>query len=141
MLFVVLNPDGTVKRAGSAQVLPIGAVRVTVGSVAEEGDLGIDHVPSVQALTRMQAVGGLLQARPAGPQPYVSGTSIVVPSCPAGTRVEVNDLAGGELMHVAAGVAEGYTETFEFPDPGLYEVEVEAPAPYLPTSVRLEVTS
>lgn len=141
MIFVVLYPDGTVKRAGSAQTLPAGATRVTIGAEPQEGDLGIDHVPSIQALTRMQAVDGLLLARPAGPQPYVSGSSIVVPSCPAGTRIEVNDLAGGELMHVETGVAEGYTETFDFPDPGLYEVEVEAPAPYLPTSVRLEVTS
>ncbi|WP_370303555.1 hypothetical protein [Pseudooceanicola sp.] len=148
MLYVILDPAGCVARAGrvrQGQALPEGALEVVLtGAVAfvlGAAQIGAQWPLRVGELGGMMQVAGYLVPRPASPQPLVSSNSIVVPSCPAGTRIEVFDHSGGERMYLETDAGDGYSETFEFPDPGLYEVEVEAPAPYLPTSVRLEVTS
>mgnify|MGYP000073647292 CR=1 FL=1 len=106
-----------------------------------EGQIAVTTVEALRALERGMVSGKTLVPRPLGPIPAVDGLTVTVPICPAGTRIEVFDLSGDERMYLEVDADDGFSETFNFPDPGLYEVETEAPEPYLPTSVRLEVTS
>lgn len=162
--YVILNPQGAVEIAGSAPagaVLPQGALNVVLArpvSVevtppdggeplatlvpwhpADETQIGISSrlVPSELGKTYRQ--GNLLVHRPLSPQPIGEPGQIRVPPCPAGTQIEIFDMIGGEVMATVIAEDDGFAEVFEFPDPGQYEVEVQAPFPALMTRAKVIV--
>lgn len=143
--YVVLDEGGLVRVAGNCRILPEGALAVVVVGrkpwVPAPGQIGLETAMSIAGLAcamRAQA-GGYLVARPASPVPVADGDSVSIPPCPAGTRIEVFDLTGREVMGVIIAEDDGQAETLTFPDPGEYEVEVEAPAPALPSSTRIMI--
>lgn len=109
----------------------------------EEWVQPVDEI-AVTNLDRLRTLGTLMKSgkelveRPLSPVPTVSGTTIVIPACPAGTRLEIFDKIGMERMLLDENAS---AETYNFLDPGVYLAEVEAPEPYLPTCVELEVTA
>ncbi len=83
-----------------------------------------------------------LTQRPDGPIPVLQdATTVFIEACPAGTKIRTFDLIGNELMgeHTAT---EAEDVTISLTDPGTYQIEVEAPAPFLESPVlRFEVTA
>ena len=142
--FVDLGAGGVVLGAFTHPPKHAYALR-TVVIVAGPEDLGAGEAgvtepqPSAFFTTAMVDGAGMLVARPMGPVPVASAGQIVVPACPAGTRIEVFDMVGRERLALEISVPEGWSDTYSFPDAGRYRVEVEPPAPWLPSAVEIEV--
>lgn len=125
--YAILSEDGYPQQLGTAQSLPEGAIEI-----AASADL--------TRLARMRLVDGVWIDRPqpmGSVEPAASGAAIVTVSGAApGSRLVVIDLEWGEPI---------FSETFDvagqwrLPDPGGYAVEVEAPSPWLPLVLRVEV--
>jgi len=124
---VTLGPDDVVEMAGQSQILPPGAIEVTT------------PLP-INALFQFMFVGGLLVQRPASAIPLVAGNVVTISNCPSGTEIEVMDLSGKERMALIICPTDDFDQTVTLPDAGLYEINVTAPSPHVPTRTRVEVT-
>ncbi|GIT85397.1 hypothetical protein [Roseobacter sp. OBYS 0001] len=109
--------------AGRAATLPAGAVAAPAGLSASD------------LLARMIETDGTLVLRPLSPVVTSAGTVHTIANCPAGTVIEVADVAGDEIM--AEITSTGQTEVISLPDPGEYQIRVAAPLPALPTERRI----
>lgn len=103
-------------------------------------EIGVTEPTTLAELSQMMRQGDYLVTRPLSPQPTSAPGQIVVPPCPAGTRIEVFDMSGKEVMAVVIAETDDFSETFDFPDPGEYIVEVKAPAPARITKAKVVVT-
>lgn len=83
---------------------------------------------------------GEMMPRPVAPVPQLTNGVWSVSGAPVGTLINVRDLISGEDM--AEVVTTDVGEVFEFSllDDGTYEVEVDAPLPYVDTKTKIEVT-
>ncbi|MDE4059779.1 hypothetical protein [Phaeobacter gallaeciensis] len=86
-----------------------------------------------------RTAAGYLGLRPVLTGQAVTGATVTLPACPAGTVIEVHDLAGGEVMHSLTANADGFTDTITFEDAGQYAVEIDPPAPWLDMTLKVEV--
>lgn len=85
-------------------------------------------------------VDGALTPRPFSPVPEtLPGGGYRISGCPVGTSVQIRDLIGGEDMAEILTTAEQPDVDFEFPDVGDYEVEVDAPLPYVDTITKIRI--
>ncbi|MDE4297078.1 hypothetical protein PXK56_17975 [Phaeobacter gallaeciensis] len=82
---------------------------------------------------------GFLKLRPMLTGQSVTGNTLALPACPAGTVIEVQDLSGGEILHSLTANADGFTDTITFEDTGQYSVEIDPPAPWLDMTLTVEV--
>lgn len=80
---------------------------------------------------------GLLAPRPLSPIPTITGSTVIVPPCVAGTLISIDD--GREHLVNEITETDDFEETFELEDAGEYQIEVAAPPPALPTIRRLVV--
>lgn len=163
---VILNEDGTVRRAMRSAVAPEGAylmpfeVSVTdaakmiyLGTVEVEREIEEEQTvyvddpdgepyPVTQTVTVTETVEeDIWETRPQSPAPVqVSPGEYVVLDCDEGTVIEVADIVGGELMARVVADADGFSQEFSFPDPGTYSITVTSPTPYLETQETFEVS-
>lgn len=129
------DPRHLVHRDNSPALTPVANLEEWVQPVDE---IAVTNLDRLRTLGTLMKSGKELVERPLSPVPTVSGTTIVIPACPAGTRLEIFDKIGMERMLLDENAS---AETYNFLDPGVYLAEVEAPEPYLPTCVELEVTA
>ena len=106
---------------------------------AREGEIGVLEPMNISELARSYRVNSLLLKRPLSPQPYQDGNRIIIPSCIAGTKLEVFDISGDEIMGVVITQDDGIDEELEFPSVGDYCIEVTSPLPYLQTKLEFTV--
>lgn len=156
--------DGYVLRAGASRTKPEGALEVVPAKpvavpqeplldeegieipqpdlilpfAPEPGQIGWDGaMPEPVTLSRCMVSGDVLVPRPWSPVAVAGVGQIVVPPCPAGTKITVYDLSGQDVMTTIIAETDDYEEVFEFPDAGDYEVEVSAPLPHLTSRTRV----
>lgn len=122
--FVTFNDDGTVAQAGTGKYPPP------------------DSYPFTPPLQSSALATMMLVPRPASPAAVwdAGAQTLTVPPVPEGTRVEIHDMAGGELMTTLTADADDWSETITITDSGSYSAEVHVPMPFLPalTSFSIE---
>lgn len=115
--YAIIDAEGYPIQTGKRFALPAGAVQLPDG---------IDP----EAASRMRMAEGEWIDRPRIPAPVIAGGTLVFAGLPAGAVSEIIDGETGEtlaLIESAAGVIE-----IELADSGPYQIEVEAPRPWLP---------
>lgn len=118
--YAFIDQQGVILRCGKQANLPAGAVEVQ------------GFTSDLHALTNAMIVDGAVVQRPVSPDVISSGTMHTINDIPAGTRIEVYDLHGSELMEAFTVTEQGATEIINLPDAGKYRIEVVAPLPHLP---------
>lgn len=137
--FVFIGPEGCVRQAGRAAVVPDGAFELSepasLNQLTKAMIQGwpISPVPEVIPLVD-------LEIRPSGPDLIELSGTFTIAGCPSGTVVEVHDLIGEEQMLSETVSIEGGDVVFSLPDAGNYEVTIRPPLPYLPKTERISVT-
>lgn len=114
--YAILDQDGYPIRTGTRHALPEGAVALPPQL---DGD----------AALRMRLADGAWIPRPQIPAPVIAGGMVSFNDLPAGAVAEVIDGETGETLARIAEAAGGIV--IELADPGPYQVEVEAPRPWL----------
>lgn len=115
--YAILDQDGYPTETGTRFALPAGAVELPPQINAE-------------AATRMRLDGGAWIARPEIPAPVITDGTLAFAGLPAGAVAEVIDGETGETLALVEEDA-GQIE-IELADSGPYQIEVEAPRPWLP---------
>ncbi|WP_375227492.1 hypothetical protein [Roseobacter sp. S98] len=117
------------------QLAPDGQTFAVIGTGSAPATIdGVVSGVTPAELTRMMLDGqGGLVPRPVSPGVSSAGTQHTVAGCPLGTEIAIFDLSGNEELHRLTVAAEGTSEVIDLPDPGRYQIEVQAPMPALPT--------
>ena len=125
MKYALLDPTGLPLALGEAEIAPGGATILPASA-------------NLVVLMRQHLVDGVWQDRPAAVLTQTAGApeTVTLTDAPAGASVRIFDLLADELiLDSPATVGDFWT----FPDPGQYAIEVDAPAPWLPASLHIEV--
>jgi hypothetical protein len=78
-------------------------------------------------------------ARPVLSTPVQSQTGVIVSGLPSDAEVVIIDIPSGEELGRLQPEADGSVEIV-LPDPSEYQIEVEAPAPWLSSTLKVTVT-
>ena len=122
--YVVIDENGYVTSGGFNQIVPAGAI--VIGNEIDGHRLFVD------------GENGLV-ARPQSPAPVEVIGGYSVADCPTGTRIQVVDTIGDEVLLDYTTITALEVVDFDLPDAGEYCVMVTSPLPYLMTSVRLKI--
>ncbi|MBY6141115.1 hypothetical protein KUV26_16890 [Leisingera daeponensis] len=126
--FAVLAEDGlSVEAVVSSVSAPEGAVIELPASF------------DLARVLRSYVAGGALMPRPEVPPPVQTAAGIEITGCPPGTAIMVHDVLGGEVLAEIVTDEAAQGAAFSLPDPGLYQVEVTPPFPYLGSVTNHEV--
>lgn len=123
--FVYLDGDDCVIGTGQSRVAPANAVEV-------EANL------SRADLLKMMMVEGELTARPAPLTVTSISTVHTVEGCPIGTRIDLFDCLGQEVMISFTTDVDGVDEEINLPDVGNYRIDVTPPPPQLRSIVEVK---
>ncbi len=125
--FITLGITGIVEKVGTGRSVPVDAIEVE------------PSIPDADYFGLMQDEFGDLVSRPQSPPVIDTGTGYAILDCPEGTVIEVHDLLGREVMANITAPADSHAVEFTLPDPGEYEVTVQAPSPHIVTTKRIAV--
>lgn len=125
--YALVTAEGLPTLLGETETVPEGAVILPEGA-----DMAV--------LMRQMMVEGVWQERPAVALTHAPGAParVTLAVSSEAAIVRIFDLAAGEVLH--EGTA-GPGAFWEFPEAGLYGVEVEPPLPWMPAVLRVEVTA
>jgi hypothetical protein len=102
-----------------------------------DGDLEVEGDPN--RFLRHYMVDGVLTPRPMAPEPVAIEGGWEITELPNGTRVEIHDVTGDEVLFSGTTDQDGSRVEFALPDAGVYQVNVDAPEPYVDTSTEIVV--
>lgn len=124
--FALIDPTG------------IPTLLAETGGAAPAGALVLPATADLIELSRQQLIDGQWTPRPATllTRSAEAPWTITLAEAPAAATVRIFDLDADELLFEGQA-SPGAVWTFS--DPGRYAVEVDPPAPWLPTTLRLEV--
>ena len=122
--YVILDAAGNVVEAGWRRNPPQGAVIVDASPVIDLARMYIDGANG-------------LSARPQSPGPVAIEGGYRVSGCPEGTRIQVVDTIGDELLLDYLTAVDQEVVEFSLADAGEYRVMVAAPPPWLPADTMV----
>lgn len=125
--YVITDTNNMVIEAGRSGTLPSGATAVA------------GYVGPVSALARMWMSNGTLVARPAAPVVSQTGSQITIADLVSGTKVEVIDIEGDEVMLAITTTDALSTEVIQFSNPGAYQISVVPPLPALQKNIEVTI--
>lgn len=127
--FIRLDADNVVCEVRTSRIPPDDPIWHEVDPTIPHRDLHrMMHVALPDGDTELNLV-----ERPQSPDLTQTGTDFTVLDCPNGTVIEILDMSGEEVMARITVDQDGFAQQFALPDPGTYEVTIEAPAPHIPT--------
>ena len=118
-----------------------GVFVVGVGFASSLADGDVEVTGDPYRYINHYYVGDVLTPRPVAPVPVAIEGGWAITDLPDATRVEVYDLTGDELLFSATTEEDGSRVDFALPDAGVYQVNVDAPDPWVDTSTNITVNN
>ena len=127
--YVIFDAKGAIVGAGMSRVVPPGAI------IVPEDDTPIEAL----ARSYVDPQLGIILRQPSSPVAQISGNVVRFSDCPKGTKIEVCDVIGDEVLFDYVTVNDLELVELQLVDGGDYQITSRAPWPYFPHIMRVQL--